>query len=254
MTVESILLTVTRIETFSGDTALTRATGFYFSRDGRLHVITSRHVVLDEASGHRPDRITIELHVDADNLAETESHGLALYDAGGVAVWREATDSAGVVDVVAIPVEAESPMMRKAKFHAFTPESLPEPMDCVEVGASVRVIGFPLNFHDRLHHLPLMRHAIVASSYGLRFEGRGYFLTDSLLHRGGSGSPVVLRESERASGRGGFPWMLIGMHSARLETPERDVVEDERLNLFATWYPDVLMTLTELDESGEADR
>lgn len=245
MTVESILLAVTRIDTYSGDTALTHATGFYFSRNGRLYVVTNRHVVLDEASGHRPDRIDIELHVDPANLAATEPFSIPLYTEAGTAVWREASDAAGAIDVVAIPIDAERWAPRNALISAFSEDRLPRNLDRIEVGASVRVVGFPLSFQDRLHGLPLMRHAIVASSYGLRFDGSGYFLTDSLLHRGTSGSPVVLRLAPHASGRDGLPWMLIGIHSARLDSAARDEAEDERLNLFATWYPDVLLTLTE---------
>ena len=55
------------------------------------------------------------------------------------------------------------------------------------------VVGFPLGFHDALHHLPVVRHAVNASSFGLRFQGKGYFLTDARTHRGTSGAPVVMR-------------------------------------------------------------
>jgi UDP-N-acetylglucosamine 1-carboxyvinyltransferase len=38
---------------------LTRATGFFFDRGDRLYLITSRHVLIDEPSGHFPDRIEV---------------------------------------------------------------------------------------------------------------------------------------------------------------------------------------------------
>jgi hypothetical protein len=41
------------------------------------------------------------------------------------------------------------------------------------VGTSLLVVGFPLGFHDRLHHMPVVRHAVIASSFGLRFQGEG---------------------------------------------------------------------------------
>ncbi len=44
--------------------ALTNTTGFFFERDQRLFVVTSRHVLIDEPSKHFPDRIEIELHVN----------------------------------------------------------------------------------------------------------------------------------------------------------------------------------------------
>jgi hypothetical protein len=52
-----------------GQRHLSNATGFFFQRDDRWFFVTSRHVVLDEASHHRPDRLEIELHVVPDNVA-----------------------------------------------------------------------------------------------------------------------------------------------------------------------------------------
>lgn len=48
--------------TFGGAQVLTGASGFLFERDERLSLVKSRHVLFDEASGHWPDRVEIELH------------------------------------------------------------------------------------------------------------------------------------------------------------------------------------------------
>ena len=93
--------------------------------------------------------------------------------------------------------------------------------------------------------MPVVRHAIVASSFGLRFQGEGYFLTDARTHRGSSGAPVVMRVPEQSSVRGDLPWLLLGVHSARLDVGTRDLESDEALGLNCAWYADVLMTLTE---------
>ena len=69
--IENILLTATPITTHADAQVLTNATGFFFERSGRLYLVTSRHVLLDEPSGHAPDRIAIELHTDRENLAES---------------------------------------------------------------------------------------------------------------------------------------------------------------------------------------
>src|SRR5690554_6860866 len=82
MMIESILLTATRISTFDGAQLLTNASGFFFARDERLFLVTSRHVMYDEPSGHFPDRIEIELHIDADNLARSTGFSILLYREG----------------------------------------------------------------------------------------------------------------------------------------------------------------------------
>ena len=132
---------------------------------------------------------------------------------------------------------------------AFTPEHLPARYDEVEMGSSLLIVGFPLGFHDTLHHMPVARHAVVASSYGLRFKGEGYFLTDARTHRGSSGSPVVMRMSETLDAEFELPWTLLGIHSARLDVGTRDLQLDEALGLNCAWYADILMTLTSNEES-----
>jgi hypothetical protein len=241
--IESLPLAVTRVTTLAGDRILTNATGFFFERDGALYLVTSRHVVLDEASEHRPDRIEIELHVDERNLGETVQFSIPLYRQGR-SVWREGLDSAGAVDVVAIQLERAA-LPRKMLAHAFRPENLYRSLDMVEMGAPVLIVGFPLGVHDTLHRLPVARQSVIASAFGIRFQGKGCFLTDARLHRGTSGAPVVARKAAGTDGRGDFPWMLLGVHSAKLDLVNRDSSQDESLDLNFAWYADILLTLTQ---------
>ena len=240
--VESLLLAVTRVTTKREDKVLTNATGFFFERDGRLFVVTNGHVVLDEATDHRPDRIEVELHVDETNVAVTAQFTAPLYR-DGKPLWRQGVDSAGTVDVVALELDRRA-MSEPLLIRAFSPAHLVEELERVEVGTSVLVVGFPLGFHDTFHHLPVARQAAIASAFGIRFQGNGYFLTDARLHRGMSGAPVVARATSRRTGRETLPYMLLGVHSARVDVT-RDEQQDERLDLNCAWYSDILMTLTE---------
>jgi Trypsin-like peptidase domain len=239
--IESLLVAITRVSTVLGEKPLTNATGFFFQRDGRLFLVTSRHVVLDEATQHRPDRLEIEIHTDATNIAQVRQLSVPLY-AGNKELWRQAVDSAGMVDIVAVEIPRRD-LSEKALLAAFTPAHLVTDFSQIEVGAPVLVVGFPLGFHDNLHHLPVARQAVIASAFGIRFQGQGYFLTDALLHRGTSGAPVVARIPAPASNE--LPWMLLGVHATRLDVSDRDLDQDERLNLNCAWYADVLLTLTE---------
>jgi hypothetical protein len=93
--------------------------------------------------------------------------------------------------------------------------------------------------------MPVVRHAVSASSYGLRFKGEGYFLTDARTHRGTSGAPVVMRVVDKDPALGDLPWMLLGVHSARLDVGTRDLQLDEALGLNCAWYADILTALTD---------
>ena len=211
---EPLLLAATQISTFEGTRLLTRASGFFFLRDERLFLVTSRHVVIDKPSKHFPDRIEIELHTDAGNLTRSTGLSVLLY-LEGKSIWHQGKDPSGEI----------------------------------EVGTALLIVGFPLGFHDTLHHLPVVRQAVIASSFGLRFQGQGFFLTDARTHRGTSGAPVVMRAPASDTPEGDLPWKLLGVHSARMDMRTRDRQEDESLGLNCAWYADILMTLTE-----EADR
>lgn len=241
--IEPILLTVTSIHTFDQQRRLTNASGFFFERDERLFLVTSRHVVFDAPSEHFPDRIEIELHSNPNNLAESTGFSIPLY-IDGESIWRQGIDSAGKIDAAVIEIDRAA-LPSSAVYRAFTPRNLPSSWDQVEVGSSLLVVGFPLGFHDTLHHMPVVRQAIVASSFGLRFQGQGYFLTDGRTHRGTSGAPVVMRVPNPDAGYGDLPYGLLGIHSARLDIGERDPNIDEALGLNCTWYADILLILTE---------
>jgi S1-C subfamily serine protease len=240
--IESLLLAAARVCTFEAQRPLTNATGFFFERAERLFLVTSRHVLHDEPSGHFPDLIKIELHVDAENMAKSVWFSIPLYN-NGERLWRQGVDAAGEIDVAVIEIDRPA-LPLTAVFHAFTPHHLNEAFDQVEVGTSLLMAGFPLGFHDTLHHMPVVRHAVIASSFGLRFQGEGYFLTDARTHRGTSGAPVVMRVPDQESALGDLPWMLLGVHSSRLDVNSRDVILDEALGLNCAWYADILLTLT----------
>lgn len=239
--IESLLLSTTPITTFYGYQRLSGATGFFFERKGLTFLVTSRHVLLDEASEHHPDRIEFEVHVDADNVAAVHIISLPLYR-NGLSVWHVGGDAGGEVDVAAIPLDPHC-WPSGCRRAAFGPQHLEQNMP-IEVGASVLIVGYPLGFHDTLHHLPIVRQGVVASSFGLRFQGVGYFLTDARTHRGASGAPVVMRIACPNADQAALPWQLLGVHSLRLDMGGRDLAVDEALGLNCAWYADMLTVIT----------
>jgi S1-C subfamily serine protease len=241
--IESLLLAAVQISTFDDGRLLTRASGFFFERAARLYLVTSRHVLIDEPSGHFPDRIEVELHLDADNLAKSTGYSVLLYR-DRLANWRQGRDATGEIDVAVIEIDRDA-LPASAVWRAFTPAHLQASLDEIEVGSALLIVGFPLGFHDTLHHLPVVRQAVIASSFGLRFQGQGFFLTDARTHRGTSGAPVVMRAPAPDERLGDLPWKLLGVHSARLDMLTRDLQQDESLGLNCAWYADILLTLTD---------
>jgi hypothetical protein len=237
--VESVMLVTTQISTFAGQVLLTRASGFFFRRDERLHLVTSRHVLSDEPNGHAPDRIELLVHTDGRDLSKHTVLSCLLFE-NGKAAWRQARDAAGGVDVAVLEID-QAALPGNAQLRWFTPDHLLAELQLAEIGAPLVLLGYPLGFHDTVHHLPVARHAIIASAFGVRFQRQGYFLTDGRAHRGSSGSPVLMKVPAAGSH---MPWKLLGVHSSRMDMGSRDAVLDESLGLNCAWYADILMTLT----------
>jgi S1-C subfamily serine protease len=237
--IDPLLLTATRISTFDGARLLTAASGFFFQRGERLFLVTSRHVLVDAPSGHNPDRIEIVLHTDAVNLTRFTVFSVLLYREGKSA-WRQGKDSGGEIDVAVLELDRAA-LPKDAVFLAFTPDHLPGAAEEIGLGTPLLTLGFPLGFYDTMHNLPVARQASVASAFGVRFQGEGYFLTDARAHRGTSGAPVVMHV---AGGPAELPWKLLGIHSAALDMKTREQGVDESLGLNCAWYADILHTLT----------
>jgi hypothetical protein len=240
--VDPVLLTTTRVHTFAADRALTSASGFFFERGERLYLITSRHVLIDTPSGHFPDRIEIELHTDQTDLSQCAHVSIALHR-DGVGLWCQGRDTAGDVDVAVLEID-RGLLPPSSVLRAFTLAHLAVGDTSPDVGSPLAIVGFPLGFHDTVHHLPVVRQAAIASSFGVRFQGQGHFLTDARTHRGSSGAPVLLRDMKWAARGDELPWKLLGVHSTRMDMRSRDKAQDESLGLNCAWYADILMKLT----------
>lgn len=241
--IDPFLLAIARLSTFEGTRGLTNASGFFFRRDDRVFLVTSRHVFFDEPTGHHPDRLEIELHLDADNAVHTTCWSVLLYE-NGSASWRQGRDSAGDIDVAVIEIAAQE-LPPGATLLAFEPHHLLLDAGDVRIGQALVIPGYPLGFHDDVNRLPVSRGATLASPWGLRFQGLGCFLTDARTHRGTSGAPVLMHRPLPGDPAQALHWQLLGVHSSRLDMGNRDLEVDESLGLNMSWYADILMTLTE---------
>jgi hypothetical protein len=241
-TVDALLLATTPVATFRGSQALTRASGFFYRTGTRLFLVTNRHVLVDPASGHFPDRVEIGVHTELHDLTRHVVVSMPLHH-GDVRRWHEARDSGGTVDVAALEV-LPGALPPDAQLRAFDHSHLDPRGEDIAVGDALTIAGFPLGFHDAVHHLGVARSASIASAYGVRFQRLGCFLTDARTHRGSSGSPVVRRRAREAAPAGSLSWQLLGVHSTRMDMGPRDPAQDESLGLNCAWYADVLVALT----------
>jgi len=144
--------------------------------------------------------------------------------------------------VVAIPLETDQVTSRFFVKAFSASDHIPPKVD-VSIGEDVLVIGYPLGFYDRLHNLPLVRNAVMASVYPVQFQEKPIVLIDSRLHSGTSGSPVLTKETNLIRYNDGSMAMLkravsflVGVHAATFDVVGRDPNRDESLGLNLIWF------------------
>src|SRR5438067_3637649 len=120
--VDPLMLAAARVSTFVGTRGISNASGFFFERDDRLYLVTSRHVLIDKATQHFPDRVEIELHLDARELSRSTGFSMLLYE-NSRSVWREGRDSAGDIDVAVLRLD-RAQLPAGVAIRPFTPEHL----------------------------------------------------------------------------------------------------------------------------------
>jgi hypothetical protein len=208
------------------------ASGFFFKQSDKLYFITNHHVVIDKDDCFFPDEISLLLHTDTNDLNKNKNFRIPLYENNNPA-WLEHPKIGKEVDIVALPVNVPP-----ESFHVipFCEEDLVPEGRYLPIGEDLLVIGYPLGIYDTEHNTPIIRSASIASLYSLPYKGMPYFLIDSRLHEGTSGSPVLVKQGTiqftKPNLRGILKHpqkkYLIGIHSGQLTK------EDTNLNM--VWH------------------
>jgi len=233
--VEEMLLHVVKVWTMVAGRCLTNATGFFYQQDGYLYLVTAQHVVHNPSAGHHPDSLHVSLHVDDRNLQNINELSIPLY-VGGVRQWYQCT-ACEDADIVAVAIN-EPYVLSRHVVRPFLRQDILCQSTPLALGQDALILGFPLGFHDTVHHLPIVRRASIASSFPHPFKGQPYFLTDGRLHRGMSGSPIIarIRDDLKPENSDRSVWRLLGIHTSSLDVSDRDPSQDERLALNKSWY------------------
>lgn len=239
--ISEVAFAVAQLECFNQNELIARATGFFYASGDDIYLVTNRHVVLDEGAAHVPDKLKLWLHTDAADIRRNGVYVVPLYDHRGRPRWLEHPERGRAVDVVAIPLNA-SRVKNEFVVKPFGPEShLPEEL-IVQVGDDLIVVGYPLGLHDAAYNLPIVCRGTLASFYPIPFEGEPYFLMESRVHGGCSGSPVLTKPGGIMQAKGvrlslyvSRGIYLLGVNSARVGK-KRAAEEEEPSGLNAVWF------------------
>ena len=128
----------------------------------------------------------------------------------------------------------------------------------IGVASEVLVVGYPRGFYDDLNLFPIVKSGIVASRWGTSFQGNPYFLIDSKLFPGSSGSVVISKPIDMIVRDGKVltlknedkAFVLLGIYSGEyqeqtmpVEVGDLTITHTLSLNLGIVWYADVIQEI-----------
>ncbi len=234
--ISEINFTTAPVRMFKNNKEQGSASGFFFRYGDEKYYITNRHVVIQESENFYPDSIKLRLHMNKVDLTLNQEMTISLYDSNNKPVWLEHLNySVLQCDIVAIPLSIqvlkfENMQIFNTSSITFIGKELTEISDINPFG-DVAVVGYPLGFYDFENNLPVYRKAMIASQYGVNFNGRPYFLIDTNLHPGTSGSPVLNTHHTLFKEKGfNEGYRLFGIHSAE------HLMKGNPLGLNVVWY------------------
>lgn len=237
MPLNQIVATVSIVLQIKGGVIVGSASGFIYTRNDNLFLVTNQHVMRNEEDGIIPDSLRLRLHTDPNDIRKKAEMDLPLYK-GTDRLWKGHPKHISA-DVALLKLDAERVkkdlFVRAWSRENFLPDDLP-----LEPGEDVFIMGYPLSFHDVQHNLPLFRNAMIASTYRVPFQGQPLFLTDASLHPGTSGSPVITKpKSAWVDDKGntrlmtGTIYYLVGVHSGTIDPK---ITGGKEIGLGAAWY------------------
>jgi hypothetical protein len=123
-------------------------------------------------------------------MTQNTEYSIHLYE-GARPIWRKPNPPRA--DVVAIPIDLKDFATHNIRYRSFSTDNMLDKRFRLDIGDDIMVMGYPLGIYDHVHNLPLIRGGTISSPHPIPWKGEPYFLVDSNLHEGTSGSPVTTK-------------------------------------------------------------
>jgi hypothetical protein len=194
-----------------------------------MWLITNRHVILGVDKEIAPDRLTFrfrklvheislswdEIHLTHDQIIErTRVHSNKMIDIAAISI----------LDLMTEKIKLQPEGVQYLSPYGISKNDMPANNKLkVEVGDDLLVIGDPKGYHDEVNLYPIVKFGIIASGWRYQFDGIPYFLIDTGLKVGSSGSLVITKPREFAMIDGQLKYapnkkyLFLGVYSERLK-------------------------------------
>jgi hypothetical protein len=223
------------IHIIKNNEVVSRATGFLIQWKNKPYLITNWHVVtghhplhsIEYAEKKRPDSLKIIFH--SKTLGIWIKWGAeALYEKDGEPRYYEHPEK--WVDIIALPVTNYDTTIHKLYYFDL---NLRKSETMAQIGMPVFIIGF-IEGLTGPGVFPIWKAGHIASEPSLKFRGNNAFLIDATTRGGMSGSPVIMKTNNCATGRDDV--IFLGVYAGRLS-------ENSEIGL--VWQPENIMEILE---------
>jgi hypothetical protein len=254
-----------------------QGTGFFFQKLGppdstkpagtaqwrevlSIWLVTCRHVVLPKIGGQEvmPDQVMLHMRKIADNKIIWEPIGLDLAElTKRVKLHRNPAIDITIIRVDDLITDRIKSGATYMQWSAVGEENLPGNNNIsAEVTDDVIVIGYPKGFYDRTNVFPIVKSGIIASRWGLNFNGMPVFLVDARLFPGSSGSIVITKPIDFVVVNGKplyakeKQFAFLGVYSGEpflqkdpIELDDMTIIRKDSFNVGMVWYGSLVIDI-----------
>lgn len=216
--------------------------GPHWEKIEKRWLITNKHVIfheLDDKNEHIIDRLTFNLRQIVNGKIEWVPIELNKEQL----IKQTLLHNNPIVDVVAIDVtkQISDVIIKSSKSgnngiivpSALTQKNLPDNQPLtIDVTTDIIVASYPKGFYDEFNKFPIVKSGIVASGWGLQFNGNPLFEIDAQLFPGSSGGLVISKPTNIAMINGSLSYaqdkqfVLLGIYSGEYLWKEKIKMSD----------------------------
>lgn len=223
-------------------------------------VATNRHVLLPKVKGKEviPDSVTFHFRKIVDDGIVWEPVNLDVTEfKRRLKLHTDAAVDVAILRVSDLLIERLKTGNQLMAWSAVSEENLPGNNNIsAEVADDVIIIGYPKGFYDEKNVFPIVKSGIIATRWGLNFNGMPIFLIDAKLFPGSSGSIVITKPIDFVviDGKPMYAkekqFAFLGVYSGEpfiqkepLELDDITIIRKDTFNVGTVWYAQLVVDI-----------
>ncbi len=232
-------------------------TGYGWREIMETWLVTNRHVLLPKIDEKEciPERITFHMRaIEGENVAWDPIEIATPEIKQRLKLHQELTVDIVILRIGDLITKQINTGRKYMAWSAVSEEDLPQNSGITaEVADDVIVVGYPRGFYDRKNIYPIVKSGIIASRWGMKFDGKPIFLIDSKLFPGSSGSIVITKPTAAPVDEGPLKgyretrFAFLGVYSgspivqiSSIDLGDFTITRKDSCDLGAVWYGELI--------------